>query len=137
MKRMIPVVLAVLASAGMAAAASETVGGKVFADANGNGVMDPGEKGLAGVRVTDGLSFATTGADGSYSIAVGADPVIRYRGAHRSTLLLCRRRADQAGADIARRLFIHGLHVMPAPSADDQSLQYTWAISCDTLRPLP
>ena len=76
--------LAAMVCASVASAAAQppaTVGGKVFLDANGDGKMDPGEKGLAGVRVTDGLSFATTGADGSYSITIGSDPVIRFKGA--------------------------------------------------------
>ena len=45
----------VLACAAQAVAeVPETVAGKVFLDANNNGVLDPGEKMLAGVRVTDG-----------------------------------------------------------------------------------
>lgn len=47
-----------------------TVEGTVFADANGNGVRDTGEKGMPGVDLTDGVAWATTGADGGYTIAV-------------------------------------------------------------------
>ena len=45
------------------------VSGKVFDDANGNGKMDPGEKGIAGVQVSDGLNIVKTDAAGVYSIA--------------------------------------------------------------------
>ncbi|MCE5278680.1 MAG: metallophosphoesterase [Planctomycetaceae bacterium] len=55
------------------AAAPKTVSGKVFLDANANGKLDAGEKGLAGVRVTDSVKFVTTGPDGSYTIAVSDD----------------------------------------------------------------
>lgn len=59
--------------------APEVVTGKVFLDANGNGTLDPGEKGLAGVRVTDGVQFVTTGPDGAYTLRVAPDPTFRYR----------------------------------------------------------
>ena len=40
--------------------------GTVFADANGNGKQDPGEKGLAGVRVSDFWTTVLTDANGAY-----------------------------------------------------------------------
>ncbi|MFI6602465.1 PQQ-binding-like beta-propeller repeat protein [Nonomuraea sp. NPDC050536] len=46
------------------------VEGTVFADEDGDGVKDAGEKGMPGVSVTDGAVWATTGADGGYSITV-------------------------------------------------------------------
>jgi len=46
------------------------ISGKVVLDANGNGKADPGETGIAGIRVTDGISFATTDADGTKPAAV-------------------------------------------------------------------
>ncbi|GAA2400768.1 outer membrane protein assembly factor BamB family protein [Nonomuraea africana] len=46
-----------------------TVQGMVFDDTDGDGRRDQGEKGLAGVSVTDGAVWATTAADGSYSLA--------------------------------------------------------------------
>jgi len=55
------------------------VGGRVFLDANANGRLDEGEKGLAGVAVTDSVIFVTTGDDGSYTIKVSPDPLIPYR----------------------------------------------------------
>ncbi|MFD1934737.1 PQQ-binding-like beta-propeller repeat protein [Nonomuraea mangrovi] len=47
-----------------------TVEGAVFADQDADGVRDEGEKGLAGVSVTDGAVWATTGADGGYTLTV-------------------------------------------------------------------
>lgn len=70
-----------VAASALAAQVPAVVSGKVFLDANGNGKFDPGETPMPGVRVTDSLSFVTTGADGSYSITIGADPVIKYKGA--------------------------------------------------------
>ena len=68
------------AASAVAADVPGVVSGKVFLDANGNGKLDAGKKPLPGVRVTDGLSFVTTAADGSYSITIGKDPAIPYRG---------------------------------------------------------
>ncbi|MCE5280136.1 MAG: metallophosphoesterase [Planctomycetaceae bacterium] len=61
------------------ASAPAVVGGKVFQDANGNGKADAGEPGIAGVRVTDGVQFVTTGGDGSYSIRIADDPTFRHK----------------------------------------------------------
>ncbi|WP_205304201.1 outer membrane protein assembly factor BamB family protein [Nonomuraea montanisoli] len=46
------------------------VEGTVFADRDGDGVKDAGEKGMPGVSVTDGAQWATTGADGGYAMTV-------------------------------------------------------------------
>lgn len=46
------------------------VSGRVFLDANANGALDAGEPGIAGVRLTDGVSFAASAADGAYAIDV-------------------------------------------------------------------
>lgn len=51
-------------------AAGVTVEGTVFADRDGDGVKDAGEKGMPGVSVTDGAVWATTGADGGYSMTL-------------------------------------------------------------------
>ncbi len=40
--------------------------GKVFSDNNSNGMMDPGEKGLADVLVSDGENVVKTNADGRF-----------------------------------------------------------------------
>ncbi|MCX4863366.1 PQQ-binding-like beta-propeller repeat protein [Streptomyces sp. NBC_01369] len=52
------------------APATVTVEGTVFKDTNGNGRRDRGERAMSGVDVTDGAVWATTGADGSYSLAI-------------------------------------------------------------------
>lgn len=45
--------------------------GVLFEDRNANGVRDAGEPGLGGVRVVQGRSVATTGADGSFALPAG------------------------------------------------------------------
>ncbi|SDJ73591.1 Outer membrane protein assembly factor BamB, contains PQQ-like beta-propeller repeat [Nonomuraea maritima] len=50
-----------------------TVSGVVYVDANGDGQRNPGEAGLAGVRVSDGKVATTTAADGSYSLTISTD----------------------------------------------------------------
>ncbi|GAA3680478.1 hypothetical protein GCM10022224_050800 [Nonomuraea antimicrobica] len=47
-----------------------TVKGVVYEDRDGDGRRDQGERGMKGVSVTDGAAWATTGADGSYSLQV-------------------------------------------------------------------
>ncbi|MEV6035805.1 PQQ-binding-like beta-propeller repeat protein [Nonomuraea sp. NPDC052116] len=47
-----------------------TVEGTVFTDQDGDGIRDADEKGLPGVSVTDGARWATTGADGGYTLPV-------------------------------------------------------------------
>ena len=42
--------------------------GKVYLDRNENGRQDPGEKGIAGVMVQDGLNVVTTAADGTFCL---------------------------------------------------------------------
>lgn len=59
--------------------ARQIVRGRVVLDTNANGRHDPGEKGLAGVAVSDGVHFAMTGADGSYQLKVQDDPMIPYQ----------------------------------------------------------
>ncbi len=44
------------------------VSGTVFADANGNGKYDAGEKGIPGVRVSDGKEIAVTDNSGRYTL---------------------------------------------------------------------
>lgn len=45
-----------------------TVQGSVFRDSDGDGVRDPGERGLGGVDITDGAVWATTATDGTYEL---------------------------------------------------------------------
>ncbi|MHC4982752.1 MAG: metallophosphoesterase [Planctomycetota bacterium] len=61
------------------ASAVDSVCGRVFLDSNANGRLDEGEKPIAGVDVTDGINFVTTGRDGSYKIDIADDPVISFK----------------------------------------------------------
>ena len=65
-----------LAPAGASALEAQSFQGKVFNDRNANGIMDKGEKGLAGVAVSDGFTVAVSGKDGSYSLE--ANPRARF-----------------------------------------------------------
>ena len=61
----IPVDLIYVATTAPAAENPKSVRGRVILDANANGRIDAGEKGLAGIAVTDGVNFVTTGDDGN------------------------------------------------------------------------
>ncbi|MFT5328067.1 MAG: hypothetical protein ACI8P0_005975, partial [Planctomycetaceae bacterium] len=50
--------------------------GVVFHDANGNGSRDSGEKGLADIRISNGVDIVKTDADGKYEIGVDDDSII-------------------------------------------------------------
>ena len=52
-----------------------TARGTVYADTNHNGRRDPGENGLPGVRVSDGVSIASTDAQGKYALSLASDDV--------------------------------------------------------------
>lgn len=58
--------------------APATVSGVVFVDANANGTREAGEKGLAGVAVTDGVSIVESDAEGVYTIAIQPDATIPW-----------------------------------------------------------
>jgi 3',5'-cyclic AMP phosphodiesterase CpdA len=45
------------------------VSGVVFDDANADGRREPGERGLPGIEVSDGIEVVDTGADGGYRLA--------------------------------------------------------------------
>ena len=49
-------------------AAATIARGSVFLDANRNSLLDPGERGVAGVLVSNGREVVATSADGSYEI---------------------------------------------------------------------
>lgn len=55
------------------AADTATVTGTVWVDRDRDGTRDPGEPGLGGVVVSDGLQVARTRADGSYTLALQVD----------------------------------------------------------------
>lgn len=71
---------AILCVGWAAAADAPAVTGRVFVDANANGVREQGEEGLAGVGITDGLTCVESGADGSFEIVPGVDPVLSEGG---------------------------------------------------------
>lgn len=51
-------------------AQTESCRGIVFNDADRDGLRSAGERGLAGVKVSDGVELATTGTDGTYRLPV-------------------------------------------------------------------
>lgn len=53
-----------------AAEADTFITGTVFADGNGNGARDPGEAGMAGIKLSNGRDIVWSRADGRYSIPV-------------------------------------------------------------------
>jgi hypothetical protein len=55
---------------------SETANGKVFEDLDGDGVWEPGEPGVKGVRVSNGIAVVLTGEDGGYTLPVPEEAVI-------------------------------------------------------------
>jgi hypothetical protein len=68
-------VLAAIPAAGSGQEPAYAVGA-VFDDANRNAVRDAGERGIEGVRVSNGRSIVTTEADGHYRLPVGDDTII-------------------------------------------------------------
>ena len=52
------------------------VRGVVFEDANGNGVREAGEQGVAGIKVSNGRAIVSSAADGSYAIATQAGDIV-------------------------------------------------------------
>lgn len=76
--------------AGPAAPAAEppaAVAGRVFLDADRDGRLGAGEKGVEGIRVTDGITFAVTDAEGRYSLAISEDSIVPHRPAR--TVSVC------------------------------------------------
>lgn len=56
--------------------AAQYAKGTVFEDTNRNGLFDGGEKGIAGVAVSNQQHVVLTGADGSYRLPVNQDAII-------------------------------------------------------------
>ena len=61
---------------GNGVAADSTATGTVFLDTNGNQVKDDNEKGMPGVRVSNGQDIVQTDADGQYSLVVSNDTIL-------------------------------------------------------------
>lgn len=77
------VIVAVLLSAEMVASGATTqpaawpAAGTVFVDANGDGKLSEGEKGLSGVVISDGVQVLKAGADGKFAFDAVIDPILR------------------------------------------------------------
>jgi hypothetical protein len=56
--------------------ANETATGRVFEDLNYNDTWEPGEPGIAGVRVSNGVDVVVTDGDGDYQLDVPDEAVI-------------------------------------------------------------
>ena len=72
-RRVAGLLLPLLLAAG---AAAETARGVVFEDENHNGVRDPGEPGIADVRVSNGREVVLTDREGRYRIEAGEESVL-------------------------------------------------------------
>ncbi|RZA33842.1 MAG: calcineurin phosphoesterase [Lysobacteraceae bacterium] len=70
MSRLLAAVLLSMAAAPALALPPPCNAGMVWADRNGNGAIEAGEAPLAGVKVSDGVTLVTTGADGAYVLPV-------------------------------------------------------------------
>ena len=68
------IILAFLLLPHSALAANAT--GQVFLDSNKNGLLDAGERGIAGVRVSNGLDVVTTNNEGRYTPPVDEQRII-------------------------------------------------------------
>lgn len=69
-------VLAFTPGAQEAADSVQTATGYVFVDANKNGSRDPNERGLAGVRVSNGSDITRTDAKGQYRLPADDDTIL-------------------------------------------------------------
>jgi hypothetical protein len=63
---------------GQAAPQQRVVRGVVFNDANGNARRDAGERGLAGVAVSDQAAVVQTNADGTYELGAAAESSVVF-----------------------------------------------------------
>ena len=70
------VVTLIFYSIGNCVAANLTATGTVFLDTNENQVKDDNEKGLPGVRVSNGQDIVKTDANGQYSLTVSDDTIL-------------------------------------------------------------
>ncbi len=69
-------VILVFYAIGNSVAANSTATGTVFLDTNGNQVKDDNEKGLSGVRVSNGQDIVQTDANGQYALEVSDDSIL-------------------------------------------------------------
>ncbi|PPK87850.1 calcineurin-like phosphoesterase family protein [Neolewinella xylanilytica] len=73
-KLLLPTLLYLLLAGGLSA--QDTATGTVYADTNGNGTRDAGEKGIAAVSVTNGERVVRTDAAGRYTLPIGDDHIV-------------------------------------------------------------
>lgn len=78
-----------------------TARGTVFLDRNGSGRREPGDPGVPGVRVSDGLAFATTDAEGRWELEVDADE---------ADIFVCKPRGYRIGVDRLNRPRFYYIH---------------------------
>lgn len=70
------IVILIFYCVGNSVGANSTATGTVFLDSNNNRVKDVDEKGLSGVRVSNGLDIVKTDVNGQYSLTVGDDSIL-------------------------------------------------------------
>lgn len=75
-QHLFPAVLAIVLSACAARADEQSARGIVFHDANRNGARDTDEKGVAGVRVSNGRQIVRTDESGAYRLPVDDDTIL-------------------------------------------------------------
>ena len=127
--------LLLLASLGLRPPQAAPVSGVVFADANGNGTQDAGERGIAGVAVSNQDAVVATDATGAFRLAGAGTGVVFvstpdgyravgsfWRAADTTRPLSFGLTRDQAGAEMT---FIHAsdTHISPASLARTQRLR--------------
>ncbi|HEY7232619.1 MAG TPA: metallophosphoesterase [Gemmatimonadaceae bacterium] len=76
LSRMAAVCAATLIGASLAVAQASSVSGIVFADANGNGLREANERGVAGVAVSNQDIVVTTDASGAFHIPRGSSRIV-------------------------------------------------------------
>ena len=121
-----------IATTGTRAAAQGERTGSVFVDANGNGIRDAGERGLAGVAVSNQDAVSTTDASGRFHLPRGGAGIIfiSVPDGYRSLGSFWRAAADSspvldfalASAPRARQFrFVHASDTHIAPASADRT----------------
>ena len=70
------IIISIFYCIGNSVDANQIATGTVFLDTNGNQVLDDNEKGLSGIRVSNGQDIVKTDANGQYSLTVGDDTIL-------------------------------------------------------------
>ncbi|MEO8335701.1 MAG: metallophosphoesterase [bacterium] len=136
------VALSTLVAAQLASAQSTTVAGVVFNDANGNGIRDRGENGLAGVAISNQDAVVTTDATGVFRIPRGDGIVfVSVPEAYRSVGRFWRGVSDTAALSFALApspasrdfTFVHASDTHIAPASVERTRRLRTLV--DSLRP--